>query len=86
MPEFVKKEKIQIAILTVPKEEAAGIAKQLVDLGVEGFWNFALVDLKLSEGVVVENVHLEESLMNLAYNISRLDIVNSKLGVDYEEN
>ncbi len=78
MPEFVKKEKIQIAILTVPKEEAAGIAKQLVDLGVEGFWNFALVDLKLPEGVVVENVHLEESLMNLAYNISRLDIVNSK--------
>ena len=70
LPEFVKREKISIAILAVPKECAHEIASELVDLGIVGFWNFALVDLKLPDSVVVENVHLEESLMNLAYNIS----------------
>ena len=68
--EFVKKEQVQIAILAIPKECAYDIAMRLVACGVTGFWNFALVDLKLPGSVVVENVHLEESLMNLAYNLS----------------
>ena len=68
--EFVKKEQVQIAILAIPKECAYDIAMRLVACGVTGFWNFALVDLKLPGTVVVENVHLEESLMNLAYNLS----------------
>ena len=62
---FVKEEQVRIAILTLPKESATKVAAQLVEWGIEGFWNFALVDLKLPKSVIVENVHLEESLMTL---------------------
>ena len=70
---FVKEEQVRIAILTLPKESATKVAAQLVEWGIEGFWNFALVDLKLPKSVIVENVHLEESLMTLAFNISARD-------------
>jgi redox-sensing transcriptional repressor len=67
---LVRKDNVQIAILAIPKEHAHAVAMQLVSYGIVGFWNFATVDLKLPEHISVENVHLEESLMNLAYNIS----------------
>ena len=70
---FGKEEQVRIAILTLPKESATKVAAQLVEWGIEGFWNFALVDLKLPKSVIVENVHLEESLMTLAFNISARD-------------
>lgn len=69
---FCKSHKVDIAALTLPKKNADNIANQLVELGVFAIWNFAHVDLELSdERVVVENVHLSESLMQLSYNISK---------------
>ena len=41
-------------------------AVKLVSLGVTAIWNFAHVDLDNIEGVVVENVHLSDSLMQLS--------------------
>ena len=46
-------------------------AKFLADHNVHGIWNFAHTDLNLPESVIVENVHLSESLMRLSYNICR---------------
>lgn len=69
---FVKKHSVDIAALTLPKSIAPAVAKELVELGVSGFWNFAATDLNLPENVAVENVHLAESLMRLSYNISNL--------------
>ena len=41
-----------------------------MNLGIRAIWNFAHVDLDLSDkSVVVENVHLSDSLMQLSYNI-----------------
>jgi len=66
---FVKNNDIHIGVLTLPKTKANEIAKQLVSLGVSGIWNFSPVDLKLGKEVVVENVHLLDSLMTLSYNL-----------------
>ena len=61
---------VDIAALTMPKEKADAIANRLVDLGIQAIWNFAHVDLNLiDKNVVVENVHLSDSLMQLSYNI-----------------
>ena len=62
---------VDIAALTMPKSKADTIAQKLVDLGVKAIWNFAHVDLDIenNEDVVVENVHLSDSLMQLSYNI-----------------
>lgn len=69
LPEFVKNHKVDIAALTMPKENAAEVANKVVGLGIRAIWNFAHLDLELPDYVVVENVHLSDSLMQLSYNI-----------------
>ena len=71
MKDFIKENNIEIAILTIPKECAIDVAKDLVDAGIQAIWNFAHVDLNVPDNVIVESVHLSESLMRLSYNISR---------------
>ncbi len=67
---FCADHQVDIAALTLPKERADAIANRLVGLGIHAIWNFAHVDLKLIDhDVVVENVHLSDSLMQLSYNI-----------------
>ena len=56
--------------MTLPKSKAIEVADILVDNGVKGICNFAHTDLNMPEDVVVENVHLSESLMRLSYNIA----------------
>ena len=70
---FVKENDIRIAALTLPKQKAQKAAQELVDLGIKAFWNFASVDLHLPEDIVVENVHLSESLMTLSYRINSMN-------------
>ena len=45
-------------------------ALYLIDNGIKAIWNFAHIDLDAPEDVMVENVHLSESLMTLSYNLS----------------
>ena len=71
IPRFLRENDIQIAALTLPKSQAEEMAVPLVENGVKAIWNFAHLDLRLPEDVIVENVHLSESLMQLSYNISR---------------
>lgn len=68
---FVKEHNIDIGVLTIPKDAAVDAAKRLVSCGIHGIWNFAHVDLNVPEDVLVENVHLSDSLMKLSYNINR---------------
>ena len=67
---FIAKEKPHIAILAVPKAAVGDIANKLVSCGIKALWNFAYVDLNLPDDVVVENVHLSESLMTLSYRMT----------------
>ena len=70
LEDFCRENKVDIAALTMPKEKADAIATRLVGLGIHAIWNFAHVDLELiNKDVVVENVHLSDSLMQLSYNI-----------------
>ncbi|MBQ4152771.1 MAG: redox-sensing transcriptional repressor Rex [Oscillospiraceae bacterium] len=71
---FCLAHKPSVAILCIPKDAAKALAEQLIALGIRGFWNFSHYDLSLEhEGIVVENVHLGDSLMSLSY------MVNQKL-------
>ena len=58
----------QVAVLCIPKDAAQQLADRLIDLGLIGFWNFSHYDLRITDPhVIVENVHLGDSLMTLAY-------------------
>lgn len=70
LPEFLKTYDVQIAALTLPKNNAAETADLLVQQGIKAIWNFAHLDLDVPEDVIVENVHLSESLMRLSYNLN----------------
>ncbi|MGL4362744.1 MAG: redox-sensing transcriptional repressor Rex [Cellulosilyticaceae bacterium] len=70
MENFVKENKVDIAILTMPKMRVKETAENLAAWGVRGLWNFSPVDLYVPDDVQVENVHLSHSLMTLAYRIN----------------
>ena len=73
LPQFIRDNQIQIAALTLPKAGAEAVAPILVENGVRAIWNFAHTDLNVPKDVVVENVHLSESLMQLSYNLNHQD-------------
>jgi len=66
---FIHDNNIEIAVLTIPKSSAGDVANLLADTGVKGIWNFAHTDLNLPKRMIVENVHLSDSLMKLSYRI-----------------
>lgn len=69
LEEYIKNNEVQIAALTIPKEKAPSIAADLASWGIKAIWNFAPTDLKVPGNVMVENVHLAESLMRLSYRL-----------------
>ena len=64
---FIKLNNVDIAILAVPGTNAYDLYKDVVSYGIKGIWNFSNTELKKEDGVIVENVHLTDSLMTLAY-------------------
>lgn len=73
LPTFVRENEIDIAVLTIPKTSAVAVAEQLVKDGIKAIWNFAHIDLNVPKEIQVENVHLSDSLMKLAYSINRYE-------------
>ena len=68
--QFCKENNVHIGVLTVPKEVAYEVTDVIIAAGVKGIWNFANMELKVSApGVIVENIHLGDSLMALCYEI-----------------
>lgn len=66
---FIEDNNIEIAVLTIPKTNVSEVADMLADTNIKGIWNFAHTDLKLPKNIIVENVHLSDSLMRLSYKI-----------------
>ena len=67
LEDYLSKNNVDIAIISVQKELAEMVAKRVVKNGVKCIWNFAPVDLRFSNGVVCENINMSESLMRLIY-------------------
>ena len=64
----------EVAVLCLPRSGAEELSSRLVSLGIQGFWNFSHYDLSISyPDVVVENVHLGDSLMSLGYRLRNQD-------------
>src|SRR5690606_7849624 len=67
MESFIKENGVEIGIITVPKYSAQEIADIYVRSGIKGIWNFAPADIRVPDEIIVENVHLNESLFALSY-------------------
>ena len=69
LPAFLKKNDVDIAVITVTKSAAQSVAEELVRGGVKGIWNFAPIDIQ-ADGIPVENMHLSDGLQTLVYYIN----------------
>ncbi len=70
--EIVKQNDVKMAAICIPKNPAVKVVEQLIADGVVGIWNFAHVDLEVPRDIVIENVHLSESLMRLSYRVGEI--------------
>lgn len=69
--EFCKDEKPVMAVFCVPREAVGELSERLYNLGIRNFWNFSHYDIAMKyPDTLVENVHLNDSLMTLCYRIS----------------
>lgn len=62
---------VDIAVLTLPKEHALTMAERIAETDIGGIWNFTSQELDAVEDtIIVENVHLGDSLMTLNYRLA----------------
>ncbi len=72
LEKYTSENPVDIAVLTTPKEVVRETAERLSALGVKGIWNFASREIELpGSDVIIENVHMGDSLMTLCYEINR---------------
>ena len=71
LEEFCKKNSPEIAVLCIPKSVTKEIVDRLMGLGIRSFWNFSHYDINVEHNnIIVENVHLGDSLMTLSYGVN----------------
>ena len=72
MEDRIREFGVDIVILTLPKDAAATIAGRLINCPIGGVWNFTGKELDFGESrIVVENVHMGDSLMTLCYEVAK---------------
>jgi len=76
--DFVREHKVDIAILTVPREVAQDLTDVLVESGIRAIWNFTNMELDTGDtDVLVENIHFADSLLVLTYHLAEQDDLNA---------
>lgn len=66
---YLKANRTDVAVLTVPGPVAQDLAQRLSKAGVGGIWNFTNMELAVPDSTAVENVHFADSLLTLSYMI-----------------
>lgn len=71
LEKFCRENKPEVAVLCIPKSVTKEIVDRLTELGVRSFWNFSHYDINVEhKNIIVENVHLGDSLMTLSYGVN----------------
>ena len=74
---FLEDNKVDIAVLALPKENAIAVSNVLSKHDIKGIWNFSNIDLDVPKSIVVENVHLTDSLITLSYKLNEKEIMEN---------
>lgn len=71
LDDFCKETQPVMAVLCTPRAAVEHLSDQLYAMGIRNFWNFSHYDIAMKyPDAIVENVHLNDSLMTLCYRIS----------------
>ena len=66
LEDYIAEHGILVGILTVPDSYAQEIAERLVASGIIGIWNFAPINLKLPEQIIVQRTDLATAFAELS--------------------
>lgn len=75
--EYLENNATDIGVITVSGENAQGVADTLAAGGIKGIWNFTISELKISDGIAIQNVRISDSLHTLSFYISSAPNVQS---------
>ena len=67
MCDFVADNKIQIAVLAIPAEDAQHVIDDLVEVGITAILNYAPIYIKTPDGVQIEHIDPSVHLQKLSY-------------------
>ncbi|WP_434631050.1 redox-sensing transcriptional repressor Rex [Thermoanaerobacterium thermosaccharolyticum] len=79
LEDFLASNKIDIAILCIPKDNSQIMADRLIKSGIKAIWNFSPIDLDVPDDVILENVHLSDSLLTLSYRLNEDKLLKNKV-------
>ncbi|MBC8378001.1 MAG: redox-sensing transcriptional repressor Rex [Planctomycetes bacterium] len=71
--EFVQEHRIKIGILAVPEIAAHHVSEIMISAGIKGILNFAPIQLRAADDVIISNINLEVELENLLYFVNVQD-------------
>lgn len=69
LPQYLKEHPTAVGIIATPKDAAQSVCQMLVEGGVRGIWNFSPAHLDVPDHVIVENIHLTDSLLRLSFRL-----------------
>lgn len=75
LDDYLENNKVDIVVLALPKLNAEQILNKVKNYDVRGVWNFSNSELEASSSLIVENVHLTDSLMTLSYKLREKEIM-----------
>ncbi len=67
---FISENRVDVAIIAIPKNHVQEVATRVINAGVKGILNFAYTEIKTDKKVAIENVHITDSLMTLSYKLN----------------
>ncbi|NLJ81378.1 MAG: redox-sensing transcriptional repressor Rex [Firmicutes bacterium] len=70
LPDYLQKNKTDIGIIATPKEASQEVCQVLAAGGVSSIWNFSPAQLTVPDGVLIEHIHLTDSLLRLVFRIN----------------
>ncbi len=65
--QFVNDNDIEIVYICTSRTGAQDVADRIQKTPIQAIWNFAPIDLKVNDSVIVENVHLIDNLLTVSY-------------------
>ncbi len=78
LEDFMKDRHIDVAIIATPKSANGIVAEYLRRYKIKAVWNLSNAEIDVDKDVIVENVHLPDSLMRLSYRMTTVKPAKNK--------
>ncbi len=60
---------IDVAIISVPNEQAQEVINEMVEIGIKAFWNFTTMPLSVPNDIIIENTCIDSSLAMIKWKL-----------------